>query len=183
MQYYLYDGSYEGFLTAVYYSYYSAVPDKIVAESSFEKDLFASSTLVKTDPIHQASSKVRREKHRMLGLIRFQQLNNGIYYSSIEPDHFILPLIASHFANRFSDQRWVIHDLKRNQMLLFDTTSWVIAHEAPLVELNFSEEETVFQKLWREYFDHISIKERKNLKLQRNFMPERYWKHLIEKHQ
>ena len=36
------------------------------------------------------------------------------------------------------------------------------------------------EKLWKEFFNTIGIKERKNLKCQKNFMPKKYWKNIIE---
>ena len=43
------------------------------------------------------------------------------------------------------------------------------------------EGEDFYQKLWCSYFKHINIEERKNLKLQRQFMPKRFWRYLPEK--
>ena len=45
----------------------------------------------------------------------------------------------------------------------------------------YTEEEKTYQKLWQTYFKNIAIKERRNLKLQRQFIPTRYWKYLTEK--
>ncbi|MFW6294603.1 MAG: DUF4130 domain-containing protein, partial [Halanaerobium sp.] len=35
--------------------------------------------------------------------------------------------------------------------------------------------------LWKSFFSAVSIKNRLNPKLQRQFMPKKYWKYLIEK--
>ena len=45
----------------------------------------------------------------------------------------------------------------------------------------FDEKEEEYQKLWKTFFKRIAITERKNLKLQRQFIPARYWKYLPEK--
>jgi probable DNA metabolism protein len=45
----------------------------------------------------------------------------------------------------------------------------------------FLKEEKKYQELWKEYYVSASIKSRVNLKAQKNHMPVRYWKHLIEK--
>jgi probable DNA metabolism protein len=42
------------------------------------------------------------------------------------------------------------------------------------------EGEEIYQRLWKTYFTHINIQERKNLKLQRQHMPRRFWKYLPE---
>jgi probable DNA metabolism protein len=43
------------------------------------------------------------------------------------------------------------------------------------------EGEEVYQRLWANYCENITIKERLNLKCQKNHMPRRYWKFLPEK--
>ena len=43
-----------------------------------------------------------------------------------------------------------------------------------------SEDEAVYQKLWKGYFKNIAIKERENKRLQMQFMPKKYWKFLKE---
>lgn len=45
---------------------------------------------------------------------------------------------------------------------------------------NVSMEEAEYRRLWKTFFDNIAIKQRTNPRCQRNFMPERYWKHLTE---
>ena len=44
-----------------------------------------------------------------------------------------------------------------------------------------SEDEIYFQNLWKCFYNTISIKERKNPRLQMQYMPKKYWQDLIEK--
>lgn len=44
----------------------------------------------------------------------------------------------------------------------------------------FTENEKMYQELWKMFFKTISIKERKNPRCQMQFMPKKYWKDLIE---
>ena len=44
-----------------------------------------------------------------------------------------------------------------------------------------SENDKIFQNLWRTYFKAICIKERMNPKKQLSDMPRRYWKYMTEK--
>ncbi|ETI99568.1 MAG: hypothetical protein Q611_LSC00264G0001, partial [Leuconostoc sp. DORA_2] len=37
-----------------------------------------------------------------------------------------------------------------------------------------------YSSLWKCYFKSTTIEERKNLRLQRQMMPKRYWKHIFE---
>ena len=130
--------------------------------------------------LHEICKKVSREKHRMLGFIRFRLIKRDIFYAPMEPDYNIITLIAPHFAKRMSDQNWIIHDIKRKAAVVYNQTEWVMTELEPIQTLPIEEEEYLYQKIWKTYFDKIAIKERKNLKLQKGFMPSRYWKHLVE---
>ncbi len=125
--------------------------------------------------------KVGMECHRMLGLLRFELLEGGIYYAKIQPDHNIISFISPHFKNRFADQNWIIHDTKRKIASLYNTKKMLLSYMdlSNIPELHA--EELKFQALWKNYYKHIAIKNRLNPKLQKSFMPKRYWKNLTEK--
>lgn len=127
------------------------------------------------------SRKVGKETHRMLGIIRFKELENGILYARVEPDHNILGLVAPHFASRLSNENWAIHDVKRGIGVFYNKREWVIRDIVLSDELIVRENEEEYQELWKEYFKHISIETKTNPKLQKRNMPMRYWKYLTEK--
>lgn len=125
--------------------------------------------------------KVGFECHRMLGLLRFELLEGDIYYAKIQPDHNIISFISPHFKTRFADQNWVIHDTKRNIASLYNTKRMLLSYMDLSSIPNLHSDELRFQSLWKNYYKHIAIKSRLNPKLQKNFMPKRYWKNLTEK--
>jgi probable DNA metabolism protein len=139
--------------------------------------------------IQQTSRKVHREKHRMEAFVRFQLTKQGLYYSIIQPDYNVLPLISKHFKDRYADQQWLIYDARRKFGLYYNL------EEVEAVEMNFTiqagdkkslleihdEKEDLYQQLWRQYFSSVNIAARRNMKLHIQHMPKRYWKHLIEK--
>lgn len=138
----------------------------------------------------QLQRKVTREAHRMLMFIRFEQAKDGTYFAPIAPQYDVLKLIISHFKDRFSDQCWVIYDTARNYGAHFDGREVaLISIDQPTFNLEngrlsndiVSEKEVEYQRLWQVFFKQIAIKERKNMKLQQNFMPKRFWKYLTEK--
>ncbi len=131
--------------------------------------------------IYEVSRKVGCERHRLIGLLRFKKIKGDIYYAALEPDHNILNLIAPHFAARMADQSWLIHDLKRELAAVYQDKEWVLIDLSDDFLLENTEEEENYQKLWKAFFNSIAIKNRKNLRLQRQFMPQRYWKYLTEK--
>ncbi|MDI3546881.1 MAG: hypothetical protein PWR10_533 [Halanaerobiales bacterium] len=130
--------------------------------------------------LNRISNKVGLERHRLLGLIRFRRLDNDIYYAPIEPDYNIIALLAPHFSKRLADQNWVIHDLKRKVAAVYNREEWVLTGFSGQPG-SYAEDEAIYQSLWKDFFKNIAITNRKNSRLQLQFMPVRYWKHLIEK--
>jgi len=124
--------------------------------------------------------KVGFEAHRFLGLLRFQEIKEGIFYAGYEPDHNITVLIAPHFAKRLANQPFIIHDKKRDICAVYDGTELLMTDKVPNIPSDVTTTEDEFASLWRTFFKTIAIKERRNLRTQANFMPRRYWKNLTE---
>ncbi|AJE02095.1 TIGR03915 family putative DNA repair protein [Geobacter pickeringii] len=133
-------------------------------------------------PVWKLARAVGREAHRYKGLVRFQEVEGGFWYAAIEPDHRILPLIAPHFAARFADQQWIIHDPRRGESVAFDPArrKWAEVPLAMAAPLTLSAGEELFRDLWRRYFDRLAIGERLNPKLQRQQLPLKHRRHLPE---
>lgn len=244
MIYYLYDGSFSGFLTAIYKAFYSnKEPDSIIKKSVYKPRLFGEVWEIETDEnnadkvakaikrkisrqsykniyysflseqekieieiyyylkmafekgkkidknwandqvrkIKKTSRKVGRERHKYLGLLRFRELEQEVLYAPFEPTYNLLPIISSHFASRIKNSRWVIHDKKRELAVVYDKNEWVMIEGEELPKINYTNREHYYQNLWKDFFENISIENRRNLKRQANFMPKKYWKYLIEK--
>ncbi len=128
--------------------------------------------------VHTLSRQVTGERHRLLGLARFQKLPSGVYYSKISPDHRVLALMAPHFASRFGQDRWVLHDLKRGWAVFGDCGRYQLA---PLAQDAVEAPAEDMANLWQQYFAHITIAERVNPRCQANYMPRRYWENLTER--
>lgn len=124
--------------------------------------------------------KVGREAHRFLGLLRFKEVAEGIFYAGYEPDYNITILIAPHFVRRLSMQSFIIHDRKRNISAVFDGSELVITDKVPQVGDEKTVEEDEYAALWKAFFKSIAIKERRNPRAQMRFMPKKYWKNLTE---
>jgi len=135
------------------------------------------------------AKSVEREKHRMEAFIRFQHTADGIFYTGIDPDFNVLPLISNHFKNRYADQQWIIYDLKRKyglhynlhsvEEITIDFTSGVDSKNPEAILLD--EKEELYSVLWKDYFKSANIVARKNTKLHVRHVPKRYWKYLTEK--
>lgn len=130
--------------------------------------------------VQRLALRVRREAHRLKGLTRFRETADGLLYAELEPDYFVLPLLAPHFAERLGAERWLIHDLRRDKGVLYQDGRWVLADLRLDEPPQFSAEEAQWQALWRTFFQHIAIGERANPRQQKSCMPMKYWKYLVE---
>lgn len=282
---YVYDGSFDGFLSVIYTCYYEEIPESIEGQSIYNVDLIHQDKIIETDTIksqkvhkailekisedtlihvykaflseikgieillfkyirlgfkmgskvndflanetvrevHKYSRRVAFEAHRFLGLVRFQEFNHisegrsaasmgrdsiiqvesnfngsenfpqksltsssdscnfrGILYAAIEPTYNILELIANHFKERLSNEKWIIHDVKRKIGIVYENNQWIM-RDLQFEKLESREKEELFyQNLWKAFHKSIGIKERTNERLQMQYMPKKYWKNLIE---
>ena len=127
-----------------------SAPDQKVLENFGHSSVLA---------VRKAAKSVSREVHRMKEFVRFEQVGE-LYFACIVPAFDVLPLIVSHFRARFSDQQWVLY---------------ADAHFGKT-----SATSDAYEKLWKTYFKHIGIAERKNAAYQMRNMPKRYWQFLPE---
>ncbi len=140
--------------------------------------------------VKEIARKVGTESHHLVEFIRFQLTADGIWFAPVTPRYNVLSLIVPHFRSRYAGQPWIIYDTSRNTGVYYDTHTVEEISFSPgdLAELRtgsltrdrLSDEEAFFQQMWKEYFRSITIKERINLPLQRQHMPQRYWKYLTE---
>lgn len=128
------------------------------------------------------SSYVRNEAHKMKGFLRFKELENNILYAEAEPTNDILFLLSCHFAKRLKNEFWIIKDKKRKIISVYDKKQFVILNENEfqLIQPKESNEEQKFENLWKTFYKTIGIKERKNDRCRKNFMPKKYWKYITE---
>lgn len=135
--------------------------------------------------IIKLSQKVRREAHRMKGLIRFRQTSEDQFMALIAPRYDVLPLVRRHFESRFADQAWIIYDTQRNYGLSYNR------HETRELRFDHAIKEAVtgddianerlYRRLWQRYFTAVNITQRNNPKLHLRQLPRRYWRYLPEK--
>ena len=142
----------------------------------------------------QTVKSVGREKHRMEAFVRFEHTTDNIYFARVEPDFNVLPLIGEHFRQRYQDQHWAIYDVARGYGIYYDKSKSTPSRPATLQTITdlddtvlrnpasiHSKDEQRYQKFWQGYFTNVNIKERKNPRLHKQYLPQRYWKYLSEK--
>ena len=129
--------------------------------------------------VNKFVKQVLNERHKYLGVLRFKEMKDGTLFSTIEPKNNVLPILIYHFKNRMKKEKFAIFDKGRKMIVYYDTKKIEIFFVKSL-EIEWSNEEIEYSELWKTFHKNISIKERKNKKLQQSNLPKYYWKHLIE---
>ena len=135
--------------------------------------------------------QVANEAHHYKGFVRFRELKNKTLFAKIEPKHAVLPCIAEHFADRFSQENWVIYDKTHEVFLIHEKGKRYYflqqymcmkgdSGSAQNIAGGFSEEEMDYEALWKEFVQSISVAERENRALQNQNLPLRFRTNLVE---
>lgn len=144
--------------------------------------------------VSQFAKQVGRAKHHVEAFVRFRKTVDGIFFATINPEFDVLPLAARHFQQRYADQHWLIYDDIRKYGIYYDLqqvqeVNLNIAQTGQVLDqyglnkasITLDAGEALYDQLWRDYFKSTNIVERKNIKLQVQSMPRRYWSYLNEK--
>ncbi|MDO4869200.1 MAG: TIGR03915 family putative DNA repair protein [Bacillota bacterium] len=174
-------------LRGVYKAYLSSVPGKEMIILRYLVMGFRKGPAISSlhgDPVvkdfQAILKKISVEAERMLQFVRFSVMDGNILYADIEPDHDVLELLHTHFCDRFRNDPFIIHDVGRGKAMIAYQKHWYITDFDEDSVPRLSQEELSYRDLWKTFFDNIAIKERANYRCQRNFMPERYRRHLTE---
>lgn len=128
--------------------------------------------------LFELDRKVWHIAHRYMGFVRFRELENGVLFSEIHAEADVLPLIAPHFADRFPEENWMIHDRGRRKTAVHPSRqAWFLLEEVDeesLARLQASEEEVLFSRLWRGFHRAVGIDSRLNKKAQMSFLPLKF---------
>jgi probable DNA metabolism protein len=142
------------------------------------KDPFEQRTHEAVCKLDSIQRKVSREAERMLQFVRFKKLAENLYAADIEPHFDVLELIGEHFHSRFPQSNFIIRNLRHYKAILSTPAGWHITslpeHNPPLPK------DAEYENLWQTYFKIIANESRINQKLQRQFVPLKYRKHLTE---
>ena len=173
---------------ALYYTYLSNDENKenimyfFYVNSLYYKNMFGRRNLNCVSKTLKIIKYVKQENHKFKGFTRFKELNGGVLYAEIEPTNNIIFLLSNHFKKRLKNEYWIIKDVKRNLLSIYDKNTFKIldGNAIKLTDLKLSDNEENTQKMWKTFYDTIGIKERKNDRCRMNFMPKKYWKYIIE---
>lgn len=171
---------------STYKQIFNYISKALVSEKSIEMN-FGDEDVMELSKIYK---KIQNEHEKIKQFVRFQKTADDMYFAAIEPRYDLLPLCADFFKDRYADQKWILYDIKRNYGIFYDLEKTEIVHfnslpisltSGKLHEEALDEDEIAFRNLWKDYLKSVTIKERKNLKLQKQHMPIRFWKYMTEK--
>lgn len=118
--------------------------------------------------------------HKMSGFVRFVELEDASLYAKVDSNFNIIYFLGRHFSKRFNNQRYIIHDLKRQIAFIKNDDFIGVQNISSFEEPKISDNEEKFSKLWKTFFDSIAIESRQNKKLQQQLMPLIYRTYMSE---
>lgn len=135
--------------------------------------------------VMELARRTGNESHFLMGFLRFQEMEKGFLFARIGPKNDILAMLTPHFADRLPMENFMIFDETHRMAALHPAGGeWYLVRdfEEAIEEagLQYSKEERHYQELFHFFCHNISIKERKNQKLQRNMLPLYFRKFMTE---
>ena len=120
-----------------------------------------------------ALKKMGTEWDHLKGFVRFSELD-GALVGEIEPKNRVLPLLASHFAQRYPGERLALYDRTHREIFLSDRGQWKLPPAEDFRMGPAGTQERAYRELWRKYFQAVAIEGRINPKCQNTHLPKRY---------
>ena len=167
IMYYVYLSTDENKELIIYYYFLNSI--KYKEKTKYMRNLKCVSNSLKIN------NYVKRENHKFKGFTRFKELDNKVLYAEINPENNIIGLLSHHFKERLKNNYWIIKDVKRNIISLYDKKDFYIkdGKEIELVDIKESSEEEQILMLWKDFYKTIGISSRKNDRCRMNFMPKK----------
>ncbi|MBE6989357.1 MAG: DNA metabolism protein [Ruminococcaceae bacterium] len=124
-------------------------------------------------PLARAIRHMNGELEKLRGFIRFSDYG-GVLGAEIKPKNRVLPLLRSHFCNRYANESFFIYDRNHRELLLHTAGRSRILPVDRLQLTLPGQEELCYRELWKRFYDTIAIQERTNPRCQNSFLPKRY---------
>lgn len=130
-------------------------------------------------PVLAAVRHLNGEAHLLRGFVRFSELG-GVLGAEIEPKNHVLPILRTHFCNRFREESFFIFDRTHKEILLYSDHYARIMPLESFAMARPDENEANYRLLWKRFYDTIAIRERENPRGRMSKMPKRYWNTMTE---
>jgi DNA polymerase len=144
-----------------------------------ERQLLADETDADVSRLDALVRQVRRDEHRMHAFVRFREIQepegSSRFIAWHRPDHFIVPLAAPFFVERFRTMRWSI--LTPDESAHWDGTQLTLGPGAPVSDAPADDR---LEELWRTYYAAMFNPARVNPRAMARELPVRHWPTLPE---
>ena len=102
--------------------------------------------------VNLALTKMWTEWDHLKGFVRFSELD-GVLVGEIEPKNRVLPLLAPHFAARYSGERLALYDRTHHEIFLSDRGRWKLLPAEDFRMGPAGSGERAYRAMWRRYYD------------------------------
>ena len=120
------------------------------------------------------------EAERMRQFVRFNHLENGVWFARCNPNASVVPLVMGYFAARLNDQPFIIWDERHLIGGIYDGRSWSLVSGDAVDVAPATADDALMEEAWKRFYDALSVDDRYNPELRRSFMPVRLWRNLPE---
>lgn len=127
--------------------------------------------------LHKA---VFNERHRIIQFLRFEHMEDDLWFARCNPQASVVPLVMDWFVARFNTQPFLIFDEKHNLAGVFEGDSWHLVETDTIALPESSDEEKQMQQAWKLFYKTVAVEARYNPELRRQFMPKRFWRNITE---
>lgn len=132
------------------------------------------------EALQRLNKTVYNERHHMMQFIRFEHLENSIWFAKCNPKCSVIPLIMDWFSNRFNTQPFIIYDENHELAGVYEGKEWYLVQTSTLDLPQQAHDETIMSTAWKRFYDTVAVESRYNPELRRSFMPKRLWKNILE---
>src|SRR5690606_4768644 len=98
------------------------IPEQNILQNFADADIMEIAKICKS---------MSREIHRLHAFVRFEKLEDGMFFAKVEPDFNVLPVGFKFFRDRYADQKWMIYDLKRRFGVIYDLNETTFFYPEP----------------------------------------------------
>lgn len=127
---------------------------------------------------------VGNEAHLFKEFLRFASVDDRVYAAHIEPKCNVVEVVGRHFVDRMPSEHFMIVDDTRALAFVHPKDGEYYLQYLTPNELEATKKTELardeYSSMWKSFFDTIAIKERTNLRCQRNHMPLWMRKHAVE---
>ena len=124
------------------------------------------------EPLMRLVRAVGNERHRMLQFLRFEHLENGVWFARCNPSAAVVP--PAHGLVQRPLQHPAVHHFRREPRhgRVYEGRDWYLVRTDEVNLPDKASDEKLMQAAWKRFYDTVAIEARYNPELRRQFMPQ-----------